>query len=73
MCGTVRNICIRGRSCNYEVVDDSSDVSTRLEELLNELRSRSGLTTLDLVSGYYQVPFRTQKGIQFQCDLKLIE
>ena len=36
-------------------------MSPRLEDLLNELRSRSGLTTLDLVSGYYQVPFRTQE------------
>ena len=49
------------RLCNYEEVDDTSDVLSRLEDLLNELRSRSGLITLDLVSGYYQVPFRTQE------------
>ena len=49
------------RLCNYEEVDDSSDVSSRLDDLLNELRSRSGLTILDLVSGYYQVPLKTRE------------
>ena len=49
------------RVCNYQEVYDSSDVSPMLEDLLNELISRCGLTTLDLVSGYYQVPLRTQE------------
>ena len=48
------------------VKDDQQENVPRVEELFNELKSRSGLTSLNLVSGYYQIPLRTMEGSMTQ-------
>ena len=43
--------------------DDQQEKIPRVKELLNELRSRSGLSSLDLVSGYYQISLMMERSV----------
>ena len=47
-----------GLSRNVDIEKQQENVP-KVKELLNELRS--GLTSLNLVSGYYQIPLRTME------------